>query len=55
MKEKASNPPPKKADTCALMAVCRYYAGDFLPSATFGAQQGAHGGAGRAKIVALRS
>lgn len=38
---------------CTLMAVGRYYAGDFLPSAMFGAQQGAHAGAGRAKIVAL--
>ena len=38
---------------CTLMAVSRYYAGDFLPSATFGAQQGAHGGAGRTKIAAL--
>lgn len=37
---------------CALMAVGRYYARDFLPSAVLGAQQGAHG-AGCTKIVAL--
>lgn len=36
-----------------MMAVGKYYAGAFLPSAMFGAQQGAHGGAGRTKIVAL--
>lgn len=35
------------------MAVGRYYSGDFLPSAPFGAQQGARGGAGGTKIVAL--